>query len=140
MRDRVTFVDGGDRTERDVLATADAAVFASEGTRAIPGTLVRALGAGAVAVASRLPVYEEVLADGERGLMFEAGEIETLVTHLAQLIAEPQLLRDAPRDRLTSSAGRGSRRSSRTSTRSSPPGATTASETAASVPGCRSGR
>jgi glycosyltransferase involved in cell wall biosynthesis len=94
VRDRVTFVDGGDRTERDVLATADAAVFASEGTRAIPGTLVRALGSGAVAVASRLPVYEEVLADGERGLMFEAGEIETLVTHLAQLISEPQLLRD----------------------------------------------
>ena len=94
VRDRVTFVDGGDRTERDVLATADAAVFASEGARAIPGTLVRALGSGAVAVASRLPVYEEVLADGERGLMFEAGEIETLVTHLAQLISEPQLLRD----------------------------------------------
>jgi glycosyltransferase involved in cell wall biosynthesis len=94
VRDRVTFVDGGDRTERDVLATADAAVFASEGARAIPGTLVRALGSGAVAVASRLPVYEEVLADGERGLMFEAGEIETLVTHLTQLISEPQLLRD----------------------------------------------
>ena len=40
-----------------------------------PGTLVRALGSGAVVVASRLPVYEEVLAQGDRGLMFEPGEV-----------------------------------------------------------------
>jgi glycosyltransferase involved in cell wall biosynthesis len=100
LRDRVTFVDAGDRGQQDVLTTADVAVFASEGQRAIPGTLVRALASGAVAVASRLPVYEEVLADGERGLIFEAGEIETLATHLAQLISDPQLLRErrAPAD------------------------------------------
>ena len=78
--------------------TADVAVFASDGARAIPGTLVRALGAGAVAVASRLPVYEEVLADGERGLIFEAGEIETLATHLEQLIFDPRLLRERRAD------------------------------------------
>ncbi len=98
VRDRVTFVDGSDRSEREVLTTADVAVFASDGARAIPGTLVRALGAGAVAVASRLPVYEEVLADGERGLIFEAGEIETLATHLEQLISDPRLLRERRAD------------------------------------------
>jgi glycosyltransferase involved in cell wall biosynthesis len=98
VRDRVTFVDGSDRSERDVLMTGDVAVFASEGARAIPGTLVRALGAGAVAVASRLPVYEEVLADGERGLIYEAGEIETLATHLEQLISDPRLLRERRAD------------------------------------------
>jgi glycosyltransferase involved in cell wall biosynthesis len=92
-RDRVTFVDATDRGETDVLATADVAVFASEGTRATPGTIVRALGSGAVTVASRLPAYEEVLADGERGLMFEAGEVETLATHLELLISDPDLLR-----------------------------------------------
>ncbi len=92
LRDRVTFLDGTDSSQHDVLATADIAVFASEGVRAVPGTLVRALGAGAVVVASRLPVYEEVLAEGERGLMFEAGEIETLTTHLQQLLSDPELL------------------------------------------------
>jgi len=93
LRDRVTFVDAGDLSQEEALARADIAVFASEGDRAIPGTLVRALGAGTVPVASRLPVYEEVLADGERGLIFEVGEIETLATHLEQLISEPRLLR-----------------------------------------------
>ena len=73
LRERTTFVDGSDRDEAEVLAGADVAVFASDGDRATPGTLLRALGAGAVPVASRLPVYEEVLGDGEHGFMFEPG-------------------------------------------------------------------
>ncbi len=93
LRDRVSFADPTDSSLEEVLARADIAVFASEGVRANPGTLVRALGAGAVPVASRLPVYEEVLADGERGFMFEAGETETLATHLTQLVSEPARLR-----------------------------------------------
>ena len=58
-------------------------MLASDGDRTAPGTLVRALGAGAVAVASRLPVYEEILADGELGSLFEPGEAQTLAAHLA---------------------------------------------------------
>jgi hypothetical protein len=88
----VSFVDTTDRAQDDVLATADVSVFASDGDRAVPGTLVRALGSGTVAVASRLPVYEEILADGEQGLMFETGEIETLAAQLSLLIADPELL------------------------------------------------
>ena len=60
--------------ETEALARADIAVLASEGDRPTPGTLVRALGRRRRVVASRLPVYEEVLADGEHGLMFEPGE------------------------------------------------------------------
>ena len=56
LRDRVTFTGADERPESEALATADIAVLASDGVRAAPGTLVRALGAGAVAVASRLPV------------------------------------------------------------------------------------
>jgi glycosyltransferase involved in cell wall biosynthesis len=92
LRDRVTFVDTDELDEAQALAAADVAVFASEGDRATPGTLVRALGAGAVAVASRLPVYEEVLAEGERGFVFEPGETQTLAAHLTRLVAEPELL------------------------------------------------
>jgi len=42
-------------------------------------------------VASRLPVYEEVLGDGDRGFIFEPGEVQTLAAHLLRLISEPQL-------------------------------------------------
>jgi glycosyltransferase involved in cell wall biosynthesis len=92
LRDRITFAEAPDATEAGVLATADIAVFASEGDRPTPGSLVRALGAGALPVVSRLPAYEEVLADGERGLEFEPGETETLSAHLQRLLADPELL------------------------------------------------
>jgi hypothetical protein len=92
LRDRVAFVDASDCSQAQALAGADIAVLASEGDRAMPGTLVRALGSGAVAVASRLPAYEEVLAEGERGFMFEPGEVETLAAHLTRLVSDRKLL------------------------------------------------
>jgi glycosyltransferase involved in cell wall biosynthesis len=62
LRDRVDFIDGSG--DDDVLAGADVIVLASEGVRPVPWTLVRALAAGVTPAASRLPVYEELLADG----------------------------------------------------------------------------
>jgi hypothetical protein len=92
LRERITFVDSSESDGSELLAHADIVVFASDGDRATPGTVIRALGAGALPVASRLPVYEEVLGDGELGFMFEPGEAQTLSAHLARLIAEPELL------------------------------------------------
>ncbi|HET8980363.1 MAG TPA: glycosyltransferase, partial [Solirubrobacteraceae bacterium] len=97
LRDRITFVEATDIDEASVIAAADIAVFASEGVRAVPGSLVRAVASGAVAVASRLPAYEEVLGDGERGLLFEPGEAQTLAAHLARLLGDPQLCAEAAR-------------------------------------------
>src|SRR5205807_6710601 len=91
LRERVTFVDAAEHDPAELLQTADIAVFASEGDRATPGTLVRALGAGTVPGASRLPVYEEVLGDGELGVMFEPGETQSLGAYLPRLVAEPGL-------------------------------------------------
>ena len=110
LRDRIDFVDVSEESEAEVLARADVAVLASDGDRSTPGTLMRALGAGAAVVASRLAVYEEVLADGERGLLFEPGEVQTLAAHLERLLAEPELLRRsaaAARRWSATSAGRG---------------------------------
>src|SRR6202012_182331 len=109
LRERVTFVEAAERDEADLLRSADIAVFGSEGLRATPGTLVRALGAGAVPVASRLPSYEEVLGDGECGFMFEPGEHVTLAAHLQRLVAEPGLRARANREsaRLRASLGWG---------------------------------
>jgi glycosyltransferase involved in cell wall biosynthesis len=92
LRERITFGNGEERTEAEVLAGADIVVLASDGVRPMPGTLVRALGAGAVPVASRLPAYEEVLSDGEHGFNFEPGEVQTLAAHLQRLLSEPELL------------------------------------------------
>jgi hypothetical protein len=90
LGERVSFVDVSEYGEAEALALADVAVLASDGDRPTPGTLVRALGSGAFVVASRLPAYEEVLAEGEHGLMFEPGETQTLAAHLERLIARPR--------------------------------------------------
>ena len=89
LRERVTFLDAETTSAPEVLAAADVFVLGSEGLRPTPGTLLRALGAGLACVAPRLPVYEEVLADGERGLLFEPGEVQTLGAQLARLLGDP---------------------------------------------------
>jgi glycosyltransferase involved in cell wall biosynthesis len=90
LRERVTFTEAAENDEAAVLAAADIVVFASEGVRPAPGALVRALASGADVVASRLPTYEEILVDGERGLLFEPRETETLEAHLVSLIRRPR--------------------------------------------------
>jgi predicted metal-dependent phosphoesterase TrpH/glycosyltransferase involved in cell wall biosynthesis len=92
LRERVEFRDASALSEAQALADADVAVLASEGLHPSPGTLVRALAAGTVPVASRLPAYEELLAEGEYGLEFEPGDVQTLTSHLTRLMSDPGLL------------------------------------------------
>jgi glycosyltransferase involved in cell wall biosynthesis len=92
LHDRVSFLDAGDCRPEEALAQADVVVLASDGDRATPGMLIDALAEGIVPVASRLPVYEEILAEGQLGFMFEPGESETLAAHLQRLLDEPELL------------------------------------------------
>ncbi len=89
LRERIRFVDESQTNEAQVLADADILVLASEGIRPMPGILLRALGAGVVPVCSRLAAYEEVLSDGDYGLEFEPGDVQTLTSHLNTLITEP---------------------------------------------------
>jgi glycosyltransferase involved in cell wall biosynthesis len=90
LRERVRIVEAGSGSEAEALAAADVLVLASEGLRPAPDTLVNALGAGVVPVAARLPVYEELLGEGEYGLQFEPGDVQTLAEHLTTLIADPE--------------------------------------------------
>ena len=46
---------------------------------------------GVAVVASRLPVYDELLSDGDYGLQFERGDVVTLASQLGRLISEPEL-------------------------------------------------
>jgi predicted metal-dependent phosphoesterase TrpH/glycosyltransferase involved in cell wall biosynthesis len=92
LRDRLRLLSADDATETEVLADADVVVAATFGSIPAPGLLVRALGAGAVPVAARLPAYEEVLGDGELGLLFEPGDVDVLAGQLERVASDPDVL------------------------------------------------
>jgi glycosyltransferase involved in cell wall biosynthesis len=91
LRERVRFATPDELDEAELLARADLIVAASDGTAPAPGLLARARQAGAVPVASRLPVYEEALGDGEAGLLFEPRDTETLAAQIERLVRDHAL-------------------------------------------------
>jgi glycosyltransferase involved in cell wall biosynthesis len=91
LRGRIAFAGPEDCDEDTLLARADVVVRASSGVAPAPGGLVRAVAAGCVPVVARVPVYEELVGDGEQGLLFEPGDADTLAAQLARLAAEPAL-------------------------------------------------
>jgi glycosyltransferase involved in cell wall biosynthesis len=99
LRARVRFLEGGEGQRAAVLENADVVVLASAGALSAPGLALEAIGARAVPLASRLDVYEEVLAGGDRGPLFEPGDVDTLAAQLARLAADPALV-----ERLVSAA------------------------------------
>jgi glycosyltransferase involved in cell wall biosynthesis len=92
MRERVRFAGPGDGSEAQYLARATIAVAASAGPAPAPQLVLRALAGGAVPVVSRLPQYEEVLWDGELGLLFEPRDSITLAAQLERLLTQPDLI------------------------------------------------
>jgi predicted metal-dependent phosphoesterase TrpH/glycosyltransferase involved in cell wall biosynthesis len=104
LSDRLTLLSADDASENDVLANADVVVAATLGNVPAPGLLVRALGAGAVPVAARLPAYEEVLGDGELGLLFEPGDVDVLAGQLERVLRDPTILDDL-RERAAAARG-----------------------------------
>jgi glycosyltransferase involved in cell wall biosynthesis len=99
LRERVRFAEPGDGARDALLANADVLVLASAGAMPAPGLALAAIAAGIVPLASRLEVYGEVLADGERGLLFEPGDVEVLAAQLRRLIVNHRL-----RERLVAAA------------------------------------
>jgi glycosyltransferase involved in cell wall biosynthesis len=87
LRARVHVVDDEDAA----FAGAGIVVTASAGQVTAPGVLLRALAAGAVPVASRVPVYEEVLRDGDLGLLFEPGDVDVLAAQLERALRDAGL-------------------------------------------------
>jgi glycosyltransferase involved in cell wall biosynthesis len=91
LRERIAFVGPDDCDEDALLARADVVVRASGGVAPAPGGLVRALAAGCVPVVARVPVYEELVGDGEHGLLFEPGDAYTLAVQLTRLVDDATL-------------------------------------------------
>jgi hypothetical protein len=90
IRDRVRLAT--DASEAEVVAGADVLVAASLGQLPAPGLVLRAFAARAVPVTSRLAPYEELLGDGEAGLLFEPGDVDVLAAQIARLAADRGLL------------------------------------------------
>jgi glycosyltransferase involved in cell wall biosynthesis len=93
IRDRVRFTGPTEISEAQALGAADVIVAASSGTAPASQLLFRAMASGGVPVASRLPTYEEALADGERGLLFELRDADTLAGQLERLVSDAALRR-----------------------------------------------
>ncbi len=92
LAERVRVEDAERMTIEEALADADVLVLGSDGVMPAPGLLVTALASEIVPVATSIPVYAELLADGARGLQYAGGDAQTLAANLARLLAEPQLL------------------------------------------------
>ncbi|GBD45248.1 Phosphatidyl-myo-inositol mannosyltransferase [bacterium HR41] len=91
LRERVRFVGTGELDEGRLLAAADVLVAASSGVAARPGTVLAALAARCVPVVSRVPLYEECVSDGERGLLFQPRDAATLASQLERVVRSPSL-------------------------------------------------
>jgi predicted metal-dependent phosphoesterase TrpH/glycosyltransferase involved in cell wall biosynthesis len=91
LRERVRFTGGGEMRLEELLGAADVLCAASGGLAPAPTLLMKAVAAGCVPVAARLPVYEEALRDGELGLLFEPLDLELLAAQLTRVIADGEL-------------------------------------------------
>ncbi len=97
MRERVRFAHPGDGSETQHLARAAIFVATSTGSAPAPQLVLRAIAGGAVPVVSRLPQYEEVLREGELGLLFEPRDAVTLTAQLERLLTDAQLFENLSR-------------------------------------------
>jgi hypothetical protein len=91
LRERVRFLGPEEAEQAELLGRADVIVLASEGALPAPSLLLGALASGVVPVASGLEVYVELLGEGERGLLFEPRDAETLAGQLGRLIVDVAL-------------------------------------------------
>jgi predicted metal-dependent phosphoesterase TrpH/glycosyltransferase involved in cell wall biosynthesis len=98
LRERVRFVHHEQEPLAKVLSRAHIFCAASAGAAPATQTLLKAVAAGVVPVATRIPVYEEILHDGEEGLFFETGDVAVLSAQLARLASDDSL-RKPLRDR-----------------------------------------
>jgi predicted metal-dependent phosphoesterase TrpH/glycosyltransferase involved in cell wall biosynthesis len=92
LAERVRFVDAEAGGVQQALADADVLVLGSDGVMPTPGLLVRALASGIVPVATSIPVYAELLADGARGLQYAPADAQTLAASLGRLLDDRALL------------------------------------------------
>jgi hypothetical protein len=91
LRERVRVVGPRQLSPEELVSAADVVCLASGGPRSAPGLIRTALAAGTIPVASDLPLYVELLRDGELGLQFQPGDAITLAGQLTRLGTDAEL-------------------------------------------------
>jgi hypothetical protein len=97
LRDRIRLLGPVDCSREQLMATADVACLASGGPSPAPSIIRAALAGGAVPVVSRLPLYSELVADGELGLLFPPGDAATLAGQITRLGEDRKLVANLAR-------------------------------------------
>jgi predicted metal-dependent phosphoesterase TrpH/glycosyltransferase involved in cell wall biosynthesis len=97
LRGRVHVVSAREAGPEALIAAADVACAASGGPRVAPGVIRKALATGTVPVASQIPLYQELLGEGERGLLFPPGDAITLAGQLERLLSSASLRHELAR-------------------------------------------
>ena len=92
LRERIRMVRPGVGPREDLIAEADVLCAASGGPAPAPQLVRAALAGGAVPVVSDLPIYRELVGDGQLGLLFGLGDAQTLAGQLARLGEDRSLL------------------------------------------------
>jgi glycosyltransferase involved in cell wall biosynthesis len=91
LRERVRYATPAEHDEDELLAGSDIFVAASAGADPQPALVARAAAAGAVPLVASLPVYADVVGEGDRGLRFGARDAAALAAQLARLIDDAAL-------------------------------------------------
>ena len=99
MRERLQLVGPRDGAPAEYLAGADIVCLASGGVRPAPRVAREAIAAGVVPIVSHLELYQEVVGDGEQGLIFPVGDTLTLAAQIERLATDAKL-----RNRLVANA------------------------------------
>ena len=91
LRERIELVGPEAGSQAELMARHDVVCAASGGPAPAAGLVRQALAAGAVPVVAQLPVYVELVGDGEYGLLFPPGDALTLAGQIARLADRSQL-------------------------------------------------
>ena len=92
VRDRIKVIGPDQASLAGLLSRSHIFCAASGGSRQVPGAVRQALASGAVPVVSTISRYVELIGDGQRGLLFPAGDPVTLAGQIARLGEDPKKL------------------------------------------------
>jgi len=92
IRDRIKVIGPGQASLAELLSRSHVFCAASNGPRQVASAVRQALASGAVPVTSTIPRYVELVGDGQRGLLFPAGDPVTLAGQIARLGQDRQKL------------------------------------------------
>ncbi len=92
IRDQIKVIGPDQASLASLLSRSHIFCATSAGQRQVPSAVRQALASGAVPVTSTIPRYVELVGDGQRGLLFPAGDPVTLAGQIARLGEDRDML------------------------------------------------